>query len=189
MAGWPKKNEGARLYKVAKNDYRLVAEREDDPYTDSRRAGTFVGPCTTLCRHDPSKWTVKRDGNDLIRIQYEGVTQQTMGNWSSLALECGLVNALEATDEQILEAVLGDEHILTGEKVRTPGGLHYVSLPTPQTWGGTAQRIQWDALPKEWRELFRPYLSVAPANLRGLWRVGNQPVSKAQQENQTTLEV
>jgi hypothetical protein len=186
MAGWPRKNEGARLYKVAKNDYRIAFEREEDPYTDNRYVGTFLGPCFTLCREDLSKWSVKRDSNGLVRIKYEDDTQHTMGSWSTLALEEGTFNALDATDEQILRAYLGDEHIFTGEKTRpVTDGLHCVKLCTPQTWGGTAQRIQWSALPEEWKVLFRRRLNVAPANLRGLWRVGNQP----KQENQTTLEV
>lgn len=185
MAGWPRKNEGARLYKVAKNDYRLVSEREDDPYTYSNRAGTFIGPCPTLCRNDSAKWSVKRDGNGLIRIKYGENTQQTMGQGSMLALSDGCISAVDATDEQVLEAYLGDEDIFTGEKTRPVGGLHCVALQPPQTWGGSATRIQWCDLPVEWQELFRPHLSVAPANLRGLWRVGNQPKANSQ----TKLEV
>jgi hypothetical protein len=184
MAGWPRKNERARLYRVAKDDYRMVHEVQEG-YARNDLVGTFRGPCTTLCYHDPDKWSVKRDGNDLILIQYEGSTQQTMGKWSILALTGGTVNATDATDEQILQAFLGDEHVYTGEKTRTPGGLHFVELPTPDTWGGSAKRVQWSELPEEWQTRFQNYLSRSPERIRGLWRVGKQP----KPEYQTDLEM
>lgn len=189
MAGWPRKNEGARLYRLAKNDYRMVGEQEEDPYTDNRLTGTFRGNCMTLCYHDPSRWSVKRDGNDLIRIQYDGVTQQTMGKWSTLALPGGCVQATEATDEQILQAFLGDEHIFTGEKTRMPGGMHYVYLPTPDSWSGPAKRVQWNELPAEWQDRIRKHLARSPERIRGFWRVGNQPEPEMMDEDQLAWEV
>ena len=44
----------------------------------------------------------------------------TVGNGTTLCLPGGSVRATEATDEQIIQAVVGDQHIFTGERSYQP---------------------------------------------------------------------
>lgn len=48
---------------------------------------------------------------DVVEILEDGYVVEVMGRWSRLWVPGGTVNALDATDEQILEAYTHDESV------------------------------------------------------------------------------
>lgn len=48
---------------------------------------------------------------DVVEILEDGYVIEVMGRWSTLCLPGGSVNALDATDEQILAAYTHDESV------------------------------------------------------------------------------
>jgi hypothetical protein len=47
----------------------------------------------------------------VVEILWNGKPIQMMGSWSTLCLPEGAINALEATDEQLLRAYTSDESV------------------------------------------------------------------------------
>ena len=65
------------------------------------------------------KWDEPRISHRVIDTKNDRLVG-TVGNGTSLCLPEGSVRATEASDEQIIRAVVGDEHIYTGERFYQP---------------------------------------------------------------------
>jgi hypothetical protein len=65
-------------------------------------------------------------------------------------------------------------------------GHHYIA----SQW---LKRIQWDALPEEWQQVFTEYNSrdpnyeFRPEKIRGFWRIGRQPVTLGASHSENSI--
>jgi hypothetical protein len=150
--GWPRKNEGARLYKLPGPTYILILE--SDGYYDGCIKKTFKGPyLTCFGLHELSRWTVKRQ-NAFASVYFNGYLQEKYLATASR----------ELSDDQLIQSFLEDQGLEEGVTlVDYKGGV-------PETYGGSAKRVSWDELPNVWK---RRFLEVVgdPAKHRGLWRM------------------
>ena len=144
--GWPKKEEGARIYKNKGEFILVIASEEED----------FRGPLDLVHLLDPTKWSVKRKG-ECAHIMYDGVRQVTMGPWTTLCFSGTPHKLVDATDEEVLRAYLGDENIYTGEPKysKDPKEYHWVKGECPVTWGSTAKRMAFADCPEEFQQVVR----------------------------------
>ncbi len=178
--GWPRKNEKARLYQLKGPQYLLVLESDgvDMHGYDERFKGTFRGVSLNCYeRYDAAQWKVEHNSDDTLYLSYRGYRQAHtyMGVWTTLCLPEGAIPALEATDEQVLRGYLGDQHVyssvLSEERPLEDGkDLFTFKGGCPDTWGGSAKRLSWDALPDWAQQDFRRMIGN-PLECRGMWRM------------------
>lgn len=177
--GWPRKNEKARLYQLKGPRYLLVTESDGNTMHgyQERFKGTFTGVSLDCYeRYDKAEWTVDRKKDGTLYLCYRGYRQghTYMGSWTTLCLPEGAIAAPDATDEQVIRAYVGDEHVYGEDEDMRPleDGVDLFTFKggCPDTWGGSAKRLAWYDLP-DWAR--RDFLSVVPNPLecRGLWRM------------------
>jgi hypothetical protein len=176
--GWPRKNEKARLYQLKGPRYLLVVESDGDTMHgyQERFKGTFMGVSLDCYeRYDKAEWTVDRKKDGTLYLCYRGYKQAHtyMGTWTTLCLPEGFFCATEATDEQVIQAYMGDEHIYSqGNKRPLEDGVDLFTYKggCPDTWGGSAKRLAWHYLPNWARQDFLRAVPN-PLECRGLWRM------------------
>jgi len=175
--GWPRKNEGARIYRNKGGRYTVIFPSDGcDRWGcwNPKMVGAFKGDnlnCWELL--DRQGITVVRDPKmRKVAIQYHGYTQLYMGYDDPLPFPINgelSIKVKDARDSGIVQGfLLIHKWGIATDPVRFRGGV-------PQTFGGSAKRVSWDQVPLGIQEKLMGILPDKPEKIRGFWRIKDMP--------------